>query len=252
MTKLNVRAALLFCICLLTAALAHGQQTTSTTPNTKPGAEGVTVHGYWKIDVKNPDGTVVDRREFENALQSPGMGDSLLSQLLTGRAVVGDIGIGFGGNTSCSFIPLAPLPPSPLHVACGIITGTSGPSSNLTNGQCSSGFSGNYFCNRGLTATYSAPTNTSPASILLQGSLTFPTGGAITSVTTWTGICLQTTGNYAETVTPNSCSTSGGGADSSTIATPLFTGTTLPAAGVTILNPTSGQIVQVSVTLSFS
>lgn len=36
------------------------------------GPEGVTVHGHWTIDVKNADGTLVKRHEFENALQQDG------------------------------------------------------------------------------------------------------------------------------------------------------------------------------------
>jgi hypothetical protein len=61
--------------------------------------EGIKVHGHWTIEVRNPDGTVVTHREFENAL-SPGVsfpvggglsmvapgGEALLSALLTGQA----------------------------------------------------------------------------------------------------------------------------------------------------------------------
>jgi hypothetical protein len=32
--------------------------------------EGLTVHGHWTIEVRDPDGTLVERREFENALAS--------------------------------------------------------------------------------------------------------------------------------------------------------------------------------------
>lgn len=34
--------------------------------------EGVKVHGHWTIDVLEPDGTLVSRREFENSLMSGG------------------------------------------------------------------------------------------------------------------------------------------------------------------------------------
>lgn len=34
--------------------------------------EGITVHGHWKIEVRDPDGTVAEIREFENALMSGG------------------------------------------------------------------------------------------------------------------------------------------------------------------------------------
>ncbi len=56
----------------------------------KPGGnhEGITVHGHWVIEVKNPDGTVTARREFENSLASNG-GATLLAGLLTGTVTPG-------------------------------------------------------------------------------------------------------------------------------------------------------------------
>src|SRR4051812_26817563 len=38
-------------------------------------AEGITVHGNWVIEVRNRDGSVAQRREFENALQVYGQRD---------------------------------------------------------------------------------------------------------------------------------------------------------------------------------
>src|SRR5271166_4250399 len=32
--------------------------------------QGLKMHGHWVIDVKNPDGTLVQHRDFENALES--------------------------------------------------------------------------------------------------------------------------------------------------------------------------------------
>ena len=46
--------------------------------------EGITVHGHWTIVVKNPDGTVAARQEFENALD-PFEGADLLTGLLSGE-----------------------------------------------------------------------------------------------------------------------------------------------------------------------
>jgi len=34
--------------------------------------QGIKVHGHWTIEVRNPDGTLVTHREFENSLQQPG------------------------------------------------------------------------------------------------------------------------------------------------------------------------------------
>ena len=42
--------------------------------------EGIKVHGHWAIEVRNPDGSVSEKREFENALGSNGA--SFLARLL--------------------------------------------------------------------------------------------------------------------------------------------------------------------------
>ena len=50
-------------------------------------SEGIQVHGHWIIEVKNPDGTLAERREFDNAL-SP-MGARALNLILTRGGSVG-------------------------------------------------------------------------------------------------------------------------------------------------------------------
>jgi hypothetical protein len=40
-------------------------------PSSDPSHQGIKVHGHWTIEVRNPDGTVVTRREFENSLFQP-------------------------------------------------------------------------------------------------------------------------------------------------------------------------------------
>ena len=47
--------------------------------------EGIKVHGHWTIEVRNPDGRLVSRHEFENSLFATG--DQLLAGLL-GRRIV--------------------------------------------------------------------------------------------------------------------------------------------------------------------
>ncbi len=44
-------------------------------------SEGIQVHGDWTIEVSDPDGTLVERRQFKNALTSEGT--TLLTMLLT-------------------------------------------------------------------------------------------------------------------------------------------------------------------------
>ncbi len=47
--------------------------------------EGIKVHGHWTIEVRNPDGTLAEHREFENALYS-WSGNNFLTSVL-GRVV---------------------------------------------------------------------------------------------------------------------------------------------------------------------
>jgi hypothetical protein len=62
-------------------------------------AEGISVHGHWTIEVKNPDGTLAERREFDNALQ-PGGKESLVKLLARQTSVGGwDIRL-YGDPTS--------------------------------------------------------------------------------------------------------------------------------------------------------
>jgi hypothetical protein len=49
-------------------------------------AEGIEVHGHWTIEVRDPDGTLVERREFENAF----LGSSLLVEILGRSSTPGD------------------------------------------------------------------------------------------------------------------------------------------------------------------
>ncbi len=67
--------------------------------------EGIQVHGDWVIEVRNPDGSVAERREFQNALTSPA--SHYLDLVMARTASVGEWGVtlvgtpdscGAGGN----------------------------------------------------------------------------------------------------------------------------------------------------------
>jgi hypothetical protein len=49
-------------------------------PKRDGSVEGIDVHGHWTIEVRDPDGTLVERREFENALGS--FGDTAIIKIL--------------------------------------------------------------------------------------------------------------------------------------------------------------------------
>ncbi len=57
--------------------------------------EGITLHGRWVIEVKNPDGTVTARREFENSVQP--VGENFLVALLSGNNSPGGLSILLNG-----------------------------------------------------------------------------------------------------------------------------------------------------------
>jgi hypothetical protein len=74
--------------------------------------QGIKVHGHWTIEVRNPDGSVVTHREFENSLQVTGAG--FLTTLLSRGNSVGywrvDVGPyacnlpGINAPVSCAII----------------------------------------------------------------------------------------------------------------------------------------------------
>lgn len=68
----------------------------SRTSNRGPH-EGIKVHGHWTIEVRNPDGTVVTHREFENSLVPTGA--TQLSSILAGQRTPGTWSIRLIGNT---------------------------------------------------------------------------------------------------------------------------------------------------------
>jgi hypothetical protein len=54
--------------------------------------EPIKVHGHWVVEIKNPNGKLAARKEFENSLVTGtvGGGDDLLSAVLTGAATPGE------------------------------------------------------------------------------------------------------------------------------------------------------------------
>lgn len=63
-------------------------QSSSAEENSPSGShEGIKVHGHWTIEVRNPDGTLVTHREFENSLVGPSF--NLLPQILSRTLTVG-------------------------------------------------------------------------------------------------------------------------------------------------------------------
>ena len=74
---------------------ANNKVTSEEKPSGGPH-EGIKVHGHWTIEVRNPDGTLVTHREFENSLTPFGSG--VLVNLVGGAATPGAFEIGISGN----------------------------------------------------------------------------------------------------------------------------------------------------------
>jgi hypothetical protein len=202
----------------------------------KPSGEGVKVHGHWVIDVRNPDGTLVQHREFENSLQQTGAG--FLVGLLSGYMTPGDYMIQLGaaiGNGPCAGAD---------YQICGLVHNiNTSPAINYCYSLYCTGSSLSYTYNFGTAFA-------GPFSTVLSGSITANQTGNIGTVETVQALCsnlgASTTVNpgTSETTSPATCVTQ---------TTPQawvgeLTGTTLG----TPIPVVSGQIVQVTVAITFS
>jgi len=216
------------------AAIAGDGDKTGQKPATGI-SQGVKMHGHWTIDIKNPDGTLAQHHEFENSIQYDGQ--NYLVGLLSGYASAGAMGIYFtaqsGGTAPCAaeynFCAIVPS----LSTAPGI------------------GICGSYYCAPGLTIT---PTFGVGPTLKLSGSITANEAGTIGTVATTMNGCGQTGlafGTYPtamSTVSPASCFAStatgvGGGSDF---------GGTMTSASISPISVANGQVIQVTVVLSFS
>jgi hypothetical protein len=132
----------------------------------KGQSEGITVHGHWVIDVRNPDGKLVTHREFENALD-PAQGAPLLAAIL-GRVVTpGSWYVVLADTASFSNVVVISEPGSTAYAFC---TGPLAGNYALTGGAIS--------CSNGLSVA--GPKNSSGtligSTLTLAGSGTVPQG----------------------------------------------------------------------------
>jgi hypothetical protein len=92
------------------AATSAAQRSTVAESADKGLNTGIKVHGHWVIEVRNPDGKVTARREFENSIQDPGA--TFLSALLAGNNSSGGLSVLLNG-ASTSYINYVLNPPQP-------------------------------------------------------------------------------------------------------------------------------------------
>lgn len=178
--------------------------------------EGIKVHGHWTIEVRNPDGSFVARREFENSLvaQSGPLG---LANVLGRVHSVGLWQIAIG---------------NPYNV------GMPQPCSDPTLGAVNCTVQEPGIPNIGpfdfQTLTVNVPTSgPNSGALVLSGNFTAASNSPLTAFSTLFYYC-------SGTVAPATCPPTSG-------AFTFFT-----AAQITPINVTAGQLVLVTVVISFS
>jgi hypothetical protein len=182
-------------------------------PEARGKTEGIKVHGHWVLEIRNPDGSVASRKEFENSLATgTGNGAVLIAQLLAGGVTAG-----------------------PWAVIIGVVTG--GASYSLFAAQtaalCSylSSSPPVYPCSSSLTIS-----GTGAGQLIFQGSTPATTAaGGVAGVGTEVFTCANNTG-------PQSCLAQSGGFLGGPALTPAQGGMTIQV----------GQNITVTVTISFS
>jgi len=213
-----------------------GLQTAAVTPTPapatpkKPGAEGLTMHGHWTIDLINADGTIAEHRDFENSL----LGPTALLQILSGQYVTGDFGITIAstGASVCSAIT-GDIPLGSCLIAASSTAGLGG-------NTCIGAAAG--VCNYNLQDVVGGG-NGGTGAISLSGTMPVVTAGAVTQVGTQIFVCTGGSGPYS-TVDPVGCynQTEGGS----------YQYGNLTGASITPLNVTEGQTLAFTVVLTFS
>jgi hypothetical protein len=195
----------------------------------KAGEEGIDVHGHWTIVVKNPDGTVAQKRDFENSLNA-GTGETGLLALLAGQSTAGDLAIGVeGGADVCT---------TGANDTClAVASATAGIGGQLCPAHPN-------LCSSGLTEAVS---QAGVGSVTLAGQISVAETGVVSNVSTVLLLCTGAAGTYAS-VAPSACYTLAPGTPNITATTYTLTSATLG----TPLNVTSGQTISIGVVLTFS
>jgi hypothetical protein len=219
------------------AATSSAKKPTEEELPSKGMNTGIKVHGHWVIEVRNPDGKLVARREFENSL-APG-GQNFLATFLSRQYSVGawEIWLISSDNTKnvCTF--------SGNPVPCQINEPNSGEAPGCTGGPTS--------CFATLQVT---PPPSGGWTFSLSGSAVAAVAGVIDTVQTYQNACTSAT-------SPSACGTEPA---LNPVAGPSgqFSGTTLLAPGsgqcggasqpsCELLNVLPQQVINVTVTYSF-
>ncbi len=212
------------------------EQTNAATPGGPH--ESIKVYGHWVIEVRNPDGSLAQRREFENALQRSA-GQAVAAALLLGNAVPAGWEVQLLANPVGS-----KKNTTPCGNQCILLQQQLGP--------CSSG------CSANLTGSSARPlANGGPLGFNLSGWIQATQDGAISGVqTNLIGCGFQAPiSDSLNTTSPAQCAA--GPRDN--LLSPEFTAATLGSTNCgakgenscEITGIQANQMINVSVTITF-
>lgn len=224
----------------------------------------VKIHGHWVIEVKEKDGTVKDRREFENSY----VGGLEMARLLAGYSVALPPAIFFGGNacpnysggtfsSGCFIVPS-------LSSGVGQYLSLESTYKEAQNGNAFGGITGACGglpgCYSGLTSTL-APAGGPYTSLVLSGTIAAPGTGSSSQVGTLFAFCstdYMPFVNKPTNVSPSSCNSNvaayGNNGNNPVSTGPflygwyLFTSAPPPGGAITF---NAGDILVFTVTISF-
>jgi hypothetical protein len=214
--------------------------------------EGIQIHGWWNIEVRNHDGSVAKHVEFENALVQAG--PSLLSGLLSGNLVAGSWLLWIEGD---------PSPCSTYSVGCAILPAGSGALSNF-GGGCTTvvgpvaAGQTQPFCYETLEPSLTGPAffgTFAYSSFTLSGQAYVDTSTLITSVISNLSACGVTTATVStstNTTSPSACYASDTGSSSFTEYDFGVAPNCSSSGPLCQISVQAGQIIAASVTFSFS
>lgn len=214
-----------------TSAVPAAEATAAKPPSERPenrGHEGITVHGHWVIEIRDPDGKLAEHREFENSLGA--LGGVTLSNLSLGSSLPLDYTLMFYQT--------------PLESPCGpgvcvLVTSMNG----VGGTECSHGpsfFGTNTYCIPGLTVSASALTQPPSAGVTYSGQTTAVYPGQISTVST---TILGCPNNSQQSLSVSNCQAS-------------FQGQILPTilteTKIAPINVLANQAITIIVTITFS
>jgi hypothetical protein len=207
-------------------------------------SHGFKMHGHWIIDVKNPDGTIAEHREFENALQPTGA--SYILGLMGGFYAPGNYMVVLypPGTPNGGYLGVAPCISNGAQAGCAIV-------SSVTT-YPGLAFCPSYLCATGLTS-YTTPSSTSamgvvtPGSLTILGAITANQAGVIGQVVTLYSACAAVNSPIPPTAPATMT-----GAQCQAYTPPNLLVAVLSSKTTGTMNVGLGQVIQVMVIITFS